>query len=174
MIDRPMFFELVLRRFLGEKAYHTASSEGFDKSRNEWLRKVAKKILAEVDNLDTHDEHKKQLHLFADQFGEELGHKEPNDRALVYSALGLIATLLGFCSVRGAKFTSPVYSRAAEQYYTELILKGGDAMQDYYDRKNVIDIRREIIGSLKSKGIDDFHIALALNMSEYQVKKLRQ
>lgn len=174
MVDRPLLFELVVCRFLGKRAYKAADSEDFAKNRNEWLRKVGRKILTEVDKLDTHDEHKKQLHLFAGTFRKELGRKEPNDRVLLYSALGLCAALLGLCSDRGAKFTSPVYSRTAEQYYTELILSGGDALQDYYDKKNVVEIRRKIIRSLKSEGIDDFHIGLTLNLSEYQVKKLRQ
>lgn len=174
MLDRPMFFELVVRRFLGSKAYHTASSENFDKSRNGWLRKVAKKISLEINEIDTHEEHRKQLHLYADSFRSALATKSPDHRLLVYSLLGLVATLLGFCSVRGAKLASPTYSRTADQYYTALMLKGGDALEDWYDKNNVVALRREIVEELKAKGIDDFHIAMALNTSESAVKRLRK
>lgn len=47
-------------------------------------------------------------------------------------------------------------------------------MQDYYDRQTITDMQQELIESLNSRGVSDFHIALVLNTSEYQIKKLRR
>ena len=45
-------------------------------------------------------------------------------------------------------------------------------MQDYYDKKNAIAVRRSVVQNLKLQGLDDYKIALVLNITEYQVKKL--
>ncbi len=174
MLDKPILFEFVLRRFLGEKAHYTASSENFDRSRNQWLRKVAKKMSIEINSIDTHDDHKEQLHFFTDKFRSALGTKSPDERVLIYSLLGLVASLLGFYSTRGAKLASLSYSRTAEEYYAALLLKGGDALEAYYDGSNVVNIRWQVVADLKAKGVDDFHIAMALNTSESAVKRLKK
>ena len=45
-------------------------------------------------------------------------------------------------------------------------------MQDYYDKKNAIAIRRSVIQRLKSQGLDNYKIGLVLNITEYEVRKL--
>ena len=47
-------------------------------------------------------------------------------------------------------------------------------MQDYYDEKNAIAIRQKIVKQLKEEGLSDYHISLVLNVSEYQIQKLRK
>ena len=47
-------------------------------------------------------------------------------------------------------------------------------MQDYYDKKNVLAVRRSLVLELKAQGFTDFKIGQVLNISEYQVKKLRK
>ena len=173
LLHSSMLFEIVIQRFFGKAANNIADLENHDRSRNNWLKKVAKKILLEVDAIDTYEDHKKQLFWLADEFKTELEGKNPDFRVLVYLLLALIASLLGFNSPRGIKLTTPSYIRTSEQYYTSLIIKGGDALQDYKDKQNVVVIRRKIVADLKANGIDDFHIALALNTSENQIKKLR-
>ena len=42
------------------------------------------------------------------------------------------------------------------------------------DRRDAVSLRREVVESLKTKGLEDFKIALVLNTSEYKVKQLRR
>jgi RPA family protein len=56
-----MDFELTMRLFLGDKAYHIAGQENHDKYRREWLLKAAKKILRRVDAIETTTRHKQVL-----------------------------------------------------------------------------------------------------------------
>jgi DNA-binding CsgD family transcriptional regulator len=47
-------------------------------------------------------------------------------------------------------------------------------MQDYFDEKSTLSVKKEIIEQLKVDGMSDFKISLVLKISEYQVKKLRK
>ena len=46
-------------------------------------------------------------------------------------------------------------------------------MQDYYDKKKAVAVRKEVVAHLKAQGLSDYRIALVLNTTEYAVKKLR-
>ena len=46
-------------------------------------------------------------------------------------------------------------------------------MQDYYDKKNAIAVRRHVVAHLKDQGLSDYRVALVLNTTEYEVKKLK-
>ena len=46
-------------------------------------------------------------------------------------------------------------------------------MQDYYDKKDLISLRKNIYSFLKKDGLSDFRISQVLNISEYEVKKLK-
>jgi hypothetical protein len=62
---------------------------------------------------------------------------EPNDAwALTYRVLWLLGQVLGLQSLRGAHCHTLVYWRDHPQYYTAIILEGGDPMQHYYDANN--------------------------------------
>jgi len=43
VLNGGMDFEITMRLFLGDKAYHIAGQENHDKYRREWLLKAAKK-----------------------------------------------------------------------------------------------------------------------------------
>jgi len=45
-------------------------------------------------------------------------------------------------------------------------------MQDYYDKKNTISTRKDIVNKLIKDGLSHFKIALVLNTTECQIKKL--
>ena len=53
MLNGGMDFEITVRLFLGDKAYHIAGQENHDRYRREWLLKAAKKILRRIDVLET-------------------------------------------------------------------------------------------------------------------------
>lgn len=173
-MDREMSFELTIRLFLGEKAYHIADQEGNEKYRKEWLQKVGKVIIKRVDQLDTTTRHQRVLAAEAGRFFNAVKSRALSPWGLIYILLRLCGRLLGFDFVRGSILHTPTYYQTNHQYYTTHVLEGGDPMQDYYDRKDAISVRQKLAGQLKNEGLTDFKIALVLNTTEYQVKKLKK
>jgi len=169
-----MDFELTMRLFLGEKAYHIAGQESQDKSRREWFLKAAKKILKRIDDLESTNRHEQMLMSEAEQLIESLKGKIHNPWFIVYRLFRLCGRLLGFDFVKGAIVHTPIYHQTENQYYTSEILTGGDVMQDYYDKKDTVSTRKRIADQLKKEGMTDFKIALVMNTTEYQIKKLRK
>ena len=92
---------------------------------------------------------------------------------VVYALFRLSMRLLGCDYLRGARCHTPFYWQTPAQYDTSTILNGGDVMQLHYDQTNAGTLRREIVETLKTKGVSDFMISLVLNTSEYEVKQLR-
>jgi len=174
VIDQGMDFELSIRLFLGEKAYHSACTESHIKSKLKWLQKVAKRIIGRIDELDTTTRHKQMLASEAERFLEKVRSSKVSPWEVVYVLLRLCGRLLGFDYLRGSIVHTPFYYQSCSQYYTSHILLGGDVMQDYYDQKDMVSNRKRIVKQLKEDGFSDFKIALILNTSEYQIKKLRK
>ena len=116
MFNGGMDFELTMRLFLGEKAYHIAGQERHDKSRREWLQKAAKKILKRVDGLESTTRHEKMLMSEAEHLVESLKGKKQNPWFIVYRLFRLCGRLLGFDFVKGAIVHTPIYHQTASQY----------------------------------------------------------
>jgi len=92
---------------------------------------------------------------------------------LVYGLFRLSIRLTGYDYVGGARCHTAIYYQSRNQYYTGVILGGGDVMQDYYDHKNTVAVQRKVVENLKQQGLDDFMTALVLNTTEYKIKQLR-
>jgi hypothetical protein len=82
--------------------------------------------------------------------------------------------LVGFDFLRGSILHTPFYYQEVDQYYTGQILNGEDTMQDFYDQKDAVSTQKRLIEQLKEEGFTDFKIALIINTTEYQVKKIRK
>ena len=169
-----MLFETTIRTFLGDKAYHIAGQVHTEKYRKEWYRKAIKKIISRIQDIDTTTKHKEQLAYWSEQALRVLGERSFRETEFSLCLLRLTGALLGFVGVRGANIATPIYYQKPEQHYTEVIMEGGDVMQDYYDQKSSVGIRKRIIEQLKNEGMSDFQISLVLNTTEYQVKKHRK
>ena len=166
-----LHFEMTMRSFLGNEADHIASQAFDAKSRKRWYAKALKKVLKLIDQLETTTKHKKQMTIWVES---ALGAvtKEFDEQRLLLYLFRLSGSLLGFSGIRGSVLHTPIYSQSHSQHYTEEIQSGGDVMQDYYDKKNVLAVRRSLVIELKAQGFTDFKIGQVLNISEYQVKKL--
>lgn len=172
-MDAGMRFELTMRLLFGDKAYQIAGTEANPKHRREWLQKAARKLMRVADSVDTTPRHKKMLMAELEAIDELLkGAKEPS-WDLVYRLFRLSLRLLGFDYGKGAKCHTPVYFQTPDQHFTTLLLSGGDAGEYFNDKKNTVSIRESVVKDLRSQGMDDFKISLVLNVSEYEVKKLR-
>jgi len=169
-----MLFETTIRTFLGDKAYHIAGQVHTEKYRREWYRKALKKIISRIQDVDTSTNHKEQLTYWSEQALKILSDRNFGETEFALYLLRLSGALLGFVGVRGANIATPMYYQTPPQHYTEIIMEGGDVMQDYYDSKSSTGIRKKLVNQLKDEGMNDFSISLVLNTTEYQVKKLRR
>lgn len=174
MFNVGMNFELTMRLFLGEKAYHIAGQEANEKYRREWLKKATKKMLRRVDAIETTTRHKQMLITEVEKLLDSLKGKKPSSWAIVYCLFRLCGRLVGFDFLRGSILHTPFYYQEVDQYYTGQILNGEDTMQDFYDRKDAVSTRKRLIEQLKEESFTDFKISLIMNTTEYQVKKIRK
>lgn len=168
-----MLFETTIRSFLGDKADHIAGQVHTEKYRKEWYRKALKKIVAKIQDIDTSTKHKEELAHWSERALDTLGQKHFSESEFALYLLRLTGTLLGFIGVRGANIATLMYYQTPNQHHTEVIIRGGDAMQYYYDQKNSVSVRKKLVAQLKSEGLSDFQISLVLNTTEYQIKKLK-
>lgn len=174
-MNDEMSFEIMLRQFLGEKAKYTAGQIHNPSLRKKHLLQVMKVILKKVDGIDTSTHHKQMLMDNVENLISEVKSlKDEVSWGLVLKLLSFSSYLLGFDYLRGGVYYNIFYHRDKDQYYTTKIFAGGDVMQDYYDKKDVVSARRKILTNLKNEGYDDFKSALIMNLTEYQVKKLRK
>lgn len=172
-MEIAMVFEMTMRILFGDKAYHIAGAERHPTHRRNWLQKATRKLMRNINDLDTTLRHKQMLMAEAESISKLLKAAKEPSWGLIYRFFRLTSRLLGYDSVRGMRCHSLLYWQSPEQYYTAHYFKGGDVMQNYYDQKDAISIRRSIVEDLKSKGFDDFKISMVLNTSEYEVKRLR-
>ena len=172
-MDTGMLFEGTARLFFGERAYQIAGQASSPIARRKWLKKILRLLLKRMNELETTVRHKEMLMKTAEAAERELGRNDQPTWTLVYHLITLVGRLLGYDFVHGARCHSLVYFQERGQYYTTDILSSGDALQEYYDEKDAVSVRQEVVKNLKIQGLSDFKISLVLNATEYQVKKLR-
>ncbi|UZD55825.1 hypothetical protein [Caldimonas aquatica] len=168
-----MEFEMTFRLIFGDRAKCIEGQQQIAKSRVMWLRKALSKIESELAALDTTERHKQMLLGELEAAREAVDARQEVQWSLVYSLLRLVGRLLGYDFVRGAKCHTATYWQTVPQNLNSVVFQGGDIMQDYYDKKNAIAIRREVVAHLKKQGLSDYRVALVLNTTEHEIKKLK-
>jgi hypothetical protein len=171
-LDYSMHFEHTMMQFFGDKAYQIAGQASNLRSVREWLEKAVRKMMKDVIKIETTVRHRKMLSWELESLQKNLRQLD-NPLPLICTLFSLSSRLLGYDYCKGGSYHTPVYHQTPGQYYTVKIWEGGDVMQNYYDKKDIVSVKQEIIKDLKNKGYDDFKMALALNVSEYEIKKLR-
>lgn len=172
--NQQTLFEMTIRSFLGKRASHIASYVHEPKNRKKWYEKVLKKIINQIKEIETTESHKEQLMLWSENALKALETKPYDEIKFTIYLLRLIASLLGYKSVKPYRIATLAYFQTPSQYITDVISNGGDPLQDYYDEQSSITEKKRLIKQLKEEGTTDYKISLILNISEYQVKKLRK
>ena len=168
-------FELSMCQFFGDKADGIAGEANNKKFRKQWLLKAMKAMLRRVDKIETTTRHKMLLMSEIERLSEKIKKSNEASWEIIFTLFSLCSRLLGYDYCSGAIYNTPIYHQTKAQYYNEKIFEeGGDALQHYYDNKDAISVRKEVINDLKAKGYDDFNVALILNTTEYKIKKLRK
>lgn len=166
-------FEHMLSQYFGDKAYHNQGMREDEIAVKGEFRKVVARIEKVICGLETTNRHKEVLLNDVERLKKDLSQKSTNPWTLNIHLFSLVSRLLGYDYLKGF-INTPLYHQTSQQFYTQIIFEGGDTMQDYYDSKNLIALRREIYEDLKQKGYSDFKIAQLLNTTEHQIKKLKK
>ena len=103
---------------------------------------------------------------------KDLSRKDTDPWTLIIHLFSLVSRLLGHDYLKGY-INTPMYYQTHGQFYSQKIFEGGDAMESYYDQKNLIALKKEVYGILKSENHSDFRISQILNISEYEVKRIK-
>ena len=164
-----MLFEYTIRSFFGDKASHITVQVHSEKSRKEWYRKIIKKIIKKIQEIESNSTHKERLAHCSEDCLTALKHPYKEIK-FTLCLLRLLNVLLGYDGgLRPDRIATLAYFQTCSQHRTEAMVKGDD-MPDYYE--NTLSIRKKIIGQLIDEGKTYFEISLALNLSEYKVKQL--
>ncbi len=169
-----MLFERTMQSLLGEKASHIAGQVHTESIRKKWYGEALKKIIKNVQAIESSTKHQELLSHYSEGALKSLSNRPYNEGVFSLYLLRLISALLGYMGTRPYRIATPAYFQEPSQHYTEVIVTGGDVMQDYYDEKDILTIKRDLIKQLKDSGLNDFKISMVLNISEYQVKKLNK
>lgn len=168
-----MDFEHMLRQFFGDKAYGNQSIRENVKLLKKELRKVVSKIEHRIIGLETTTRHKEMMLSEVEKIKGDFLRNEVDPWTLVIHLLSLTSRLLGYDYQKGF-INTPLYHQTFNQYYSQIILEGGDVIQSHYDKKNLIKIQRELYFKLKEEKYSDFKIAQIMNTTEHQIKKLKK
>ena len=172
-MTRHMQFEFTFRLLFGDQAKYIEGQELNPKSRAKWLKKSIDRIEREILALDTTERHKQMLLGEIEAARGSVINKVESGWPMVYSLLRLTSRLLGYDFLRGAKCHTATYWQSVSQNLNSVVFQGGDIMQDYYDKNNAIAVRKQVVAYLKNQGLSDYRIALVINTTEYEVKKLK-
>jgi hypothetical protein len=173
MKDRGMYYEYTMRLVQGEDAWHSAGEDQNPATMKDRFRKQIKKFLRQVANIDSTQRHQERLvGDFSELDNSWKGKVDP--WSIIFIQWRIIARLLGYDYLKGARPYTPVYFQSENQRLTTDILDGNDTESLYDDRKNALVVRRNLVEKLSSDGLTTFQIALVFGVSEYEIKKLRR
>lgn len=165
-----MLFETTIRSFLGDRAFHIAGQAHTEKLRRMWYRKVLKKVVREMQEVDSRTLHKEELVKWSEMALASLNERRLDEVRFTLCLLRLVGSLLGFVGLKPYRIATLAYFQTQSQELTEQIVRRDGDVEDYH--QSTLSIRRNLIGQLKDEGRTYFEIALVLNTSEYHVKKL--
>lgn len=169
-----MLFEYTIQLFLGTKANHIAGQANSPRYRREWLNRVVRTLLKQIDGLETTPRHRQVLMASVESIPAILRTEDQPSWKLVFCLFGIIGRLMGRDFELGARCHTLAYFQTPSQHFTADLMQNPGATPDGYDSKDAISVRRDVIANLKQKGLSDFKIALVLRTTEYEVKKLRK
>lgn len=159
-------FAITLRLLFGQRAKRAANFGDHPTKRAEWIGRALREFGRDVLALDTTIRHKQMLLGELEAAADAVSSKEHPSWELVYRLLRLVMRLLGYDFHAGAKCHSLAYWQTVPQNLNTTVFTGGDVMQDYYDQKNALAIRAQVVDGLKAQGLSDYRIALVLNVTD--------
>jgi hypothetical protein len=169
-MNTSLAFERLMSKIHGRKACQIAGQFANPTTRNEWLRTTFRLMLKEVDNIDTTSRQKQMLMRDFQAAIDGLPKSYDPSWEMIFPLISACARFLGY-DYSGARVNTPSYWQSSGQKFSQSIFeKGEDEFRE--TKEDAVTIRAKMCVDLRSKGVDTFTIALALNISEGQVKKM--
>lgn len=168
-----MEFEHCMRRVFGDEAYHIAGSCLDDNFRNGWVKKFLRKLIRDVQDLDTTQEHREYVSAHLQSLLKEKWTDDKASWRLVFDILIVLAELMGYSGLDGERVYSPAYWQSLK---THVDIGNAHGKFDQLEKEFISAARHraDVVFFLKDKGLTDFEVAMALKTSEYEVKKLKK
>jgi hypothetical protein len=165
-------FEIAMLQFFGPKAHQISDLATSPSSRNHWFRKALRAMQKDIATIDTTVRHKEMLMADVRKIEMELkGLKNPT-WSVIFSFLSLCSRFLGYDYCEGIRLHTLCYHQTRDQNFRRRLLECDNSVDVHNSELNAISVRKRLAQDLKEDGINTFTIALILNISEYQVKKL--
>ncbi len=159
-----------MTQILGQQAYQSAGQFANPATRNDWFRKTFKLMLKEIDEIDTTSRQKQMLMRDLQAAIDSLSDSRDPSWDMMFSLVSACARFLGH-DYSGSRVNTPSYWQSPDQRFTQAIFEQAEHELDH-TKQDAVTIRARICRELRANGTDTFTIALVLNTSEYQVKKL--
>lgn len=169
-----MQFEYTMQLFFHKGAEHIAGQANSRTHRRDWLLKALCVILKQIDRIETTPRHRQVLMANVEAVQHSLRRDSEPSWELAFRLFAVVGRLLGFDFNAGARCHTLAYYQTPSQHFTADLLAHGHPAEHEQDKKDAVTLRGQVISSLKSAGVSDFKIALVLNTTEYEVKKLRR
>ncbi len=169
-MNTSMAFEWLMTQILGREAYQSARQFANPATRNDWFRKAFKLMLKAVDEIDTTSRQKQMLMRDLQAAIDSLSDSRDPSWEMVFSLVSACARFLGH-DYSGARVNTPSYWQSPSQRFTQAVFEQAEHEIEH-TKQDAVTIRARICRELRANGTDTFTIALVLNTSEYQVKKL--
>jgi DNA-binding CsgD family transcriptional regulator len=172
-MDTSLAFERLMSKIHGRKACQIAGQFANPTTRTEWLRTTFRLMQKEVDNIDTTSRQKQMLMRDFQAAIDGLPKSYDPSWEMIFPLISACARFLGY-DYSGARVNMPSYWQSSGQKFTQSIFEKGEKGEDEFreTKEDAVTIRARMCVDLRSKGVDTFTIALALNISEGQVKKM--
>lgn len=168
-----LYFEYTIRMFLGDKAFHVAGQAYSESARRDWYKKIFKKIVKQVQQIETNTTHKESLARTSENCLDLLKHPY-DEMKFTLSLLRFINVLLGYVGTirdRPYRIATPAYFQTGNQNFTERLLIDDQSLPNDHE-ENTVTLKRKLMNQLKDEGKTTFEISLVFGISEYQVRKL--
>ena len=171
--DDAILFEQIHRLFFGDKATRITWQANHPTHRRNWFRRVCRLIYNRIESLDTTPRHKESLLSTVSYASKELTTATQPTWRLVLRLLALTGKLLGYGGHRRTLRDLVSYWQQEEQAVIGETLIGSHGSQRHDDEKDVISVRKKMVGLLKKKGYSDIKIARILQISQDEAHQLR-
>jgi len=171
--DDGRLFERTLCLFFGGEATHTAWQANHPIHRRNWFIKVCRLIRKRIETLDTTPRQKESLLSTVGYASVELSIVTRPTWRLVFRLLALTGKLLGYGNQRESLLDLISHWPREERDLVDDMLSDGRGSQHHNAEKDVVSVRREMVGLLKEKGYSDVKIARVLRISKHEMQHLR-
>lgn len=169
-MDIAMRFEMLMHRIFRDKADHIAGNFLSVSGRNDWIRKLLRKLQKNIVDINTTERHKQMLLRDLKETQDGIPKKAQANWETILNLLSLCTRLLGY-DYQGCRTNTPEYWQSSHQRFTQSLFENEE---DSYrkEQDDAVSLRAKVCSDLRNQGHNYFTISLVLSLTENKVKQL--